>query len=163
MQADLAKLFPLATAQKNELEALLEQFVSQHKNSIPVQQRLVALTAQYSHLAQQIAEKYESCKGDMDKTTHDNWERRVQKLRSDATQFKTSLDKQLDHLHQSQMEAAERARLFRGAARGDSANALQREQRALMQSSEIIDSTIQQGTATVNSLSYQTRILKVGE
>lgn len=159
MLSDLSELYPVAQAKKNELDGLLEQFAL-HDNSIPIQQKLGALTAQYSQLADKIEKIYAKSKPRMDKTTQDVWGRRVQKLCNDASQFRTSLAKQMGHLHRCQVEAAQREGLLRGAVSTHSSQGLQREQHALLESHEMVDNSIKQGAATVKSMTYQRRALK---
>eukprot|EP01068_Selenidium_serpulae_P009985 Selendium_serpulae@DN5365_c0_g1_i1.p2 len=157
---DLRRLYPQALEMKTDLDALLEKFVNHHDQSIPLQQRLGALTAQFSQQTNKMAELLDECSRSMQPQQRSVWEGRVRRLCGEATHCRSSFDRQLGHFHKTQVEAAQREELLKGGLKRDDAHALQREGHALLESREILDNTLSQGIATVKNVSNQNKILK---
>jgi len=154
------RLWPLATRKKNEIESLLESFELGKDKSIAVQQRLSALTNEFSRLSIQIDNDFARVKGELDKTQRDVWTRRIHKLSHDAMSFRSSLDKQLGHTYRKQIEEEQRKKLFGDCYQRETIHSYARERESLNEAHSLLDDITSQGRQIVNNVINQNRVLK---
>eukprot|EP00386_Alphamonas_edax_P009070 GDKI01029830.1.p1 GENE.GDKI01029830.1~~GDKI01029830.1.p1 ORF type:complete len:223 (-),score=42.42 GDKI01029830.1:21-689(-) len=157
--AVLAELYPKAVKSKRELDELLEQFELGKDRSVSIQQRLGALTADFSRLVKRLEENFEEVEK-TDKSQKDSWQRRINKLAADAESFRLSLDKQLGHVYRAQIQQEERRKLFDGSKKRDATDHMLDERQRLQESHSVLDSMLAQGRGVIDMMGAQNKTLK---
>ncbi|CEM16445.1 unnamed protein product [Vitrella brassicaformis CCMP3155] len=152
----LSELYRKTTSTKQEVDRLLEAFETGQDRSIALQQRLGALTNEFSRLVQQLEEKIKY----VDKAQKDVWQRRTTKLSDDAQHFRICLEKQLGHIYRSQIEEQQRRKLFEGKEQRERISGYLREREALKESHSLMDAITEQGRQIVDNIMGQNKNLK---
>jgi len=156
----IQRLWPLATRKKSELDSLLETFTLGKDKSIAVQQRLGALTNEFSRLVNQIESDFARVKGEFEKREREVWTRRIGKLTDEAVSFRSSLDKQLGHTYRKQLEEEQRKKLFGDSSQRETIQSYAREREAIHEAHGVIDEIASQGRQIIRSITSQNRVLK---
>mmetsp|Transcript_8281 Transcript_8281/g.18510 ORF Transcript_8281/g.18510 Transcript_8281/m.18510 type:complete len:223 (+) Transcript_8281:91-759(+) len=164
-KADLSELYQKALSTKTDLEKDLEKFRQESKTGSPstaLQQRLSALSAEFSRLVESVRQEASEAK---DKSKKASWDRKVEKLEEAERQIQGELEKSLGQFFRRTKAEEDRKALFgdKDGKKAQSEDGMQsqlNERKRLEESNNMLDDIIGQGRSVLDNLIGQNKMLK---